>query len=162
MSDSPETAVRKFFAAFPASDVDELVSFFSDDAVYVDGPRGVHRGVDAIRTEFGVQVQMVPSTTVDIKSLVADGATVAFGGPGPVDGLDRGGSGIGTHASNVRMELRRARPRGDQHAGAYVLLRHGRERSEEHTSELQSHGLISYAVFCLKKKTKQQNGKHPS
>ena len=25
-------------------------------------------------------------------------------------------------------------------------------RSEEHTSELQSHSLISYAVFCLKKK----------
>src|SRR5213596_4215483 len=31
-----------------------------------------------------------------------------------------------------------------------VLPSHG--RSEEHTSELQSHGLISYAVFCLKKK----------
>src|ERR1043165_10116670 len=30
-------------------------------------------------------------------------------------------------------------------------------RSEEHTSELQSRGLISYAVFCLKKKTKQQH-----
>ena len=27
-------------------------------------------------------------------------------------------------------------------------------RSEEHTSELQSHSFISYAVFCLKKKTK--------
>src|ERR1043165_5357793 len=27
-----------------------------------------------------------------------------------------------------------------------------RDRSEEHTSELQSRGLISYAVFCLKKK----------
>src|SRR5881394_1080612 len=27
-------------------------------------------------------------------------------------------------------------------------------RSEEHTSELQSHHPISYAVFCLKKKTK--------
>ena len=26
-------------------------------------------------------------------------------------------------------------------------------RSEEHTSELQSHSEISYAVFCLKKKT---------
>ena len=25
-------------------------------------------------------------------------------------------------------------------------------RSEEHTSELQSHAPISYAVFCLKKK----------
>src|SRR3546814_8972420 len=31
-------------------------------------------------------------------------------------------------------------------------LRHGR-RSEEHTSELQSLMRISYAVFCLKKKT---------
>src|SRR5881275_2082548 len=29
------------------------------------------------------------------------------------------------------------------------------DRSEEHTSELQSHGTISYAVFCLKKKKKQ-------
>src|SRR3546814_8113856 len=30
----------------------------------------------------------------------------------------------------------------------------GYERSEEHTSELQSLMRISYAVFCLKKKTK--------
>src|SRR3546814_7870091 len=30
-----------------------------------------------------------------------------------------------------------------------------RPRSEEHTSELQSLMRISYAVFCLKKKTKQ-------
>src|SRR3546814_4301609 len=29
---------------------------------------------------------------------------------------------------------------------------HGKERSEEHTSELQSLMRISYAVFCLKKK----------
>ena len=32
-----------------------------------------------------------------------------------------------------------------------VLLKEG-SRSEEHTSELQSHSFISYAVFCLKKK----------
>src|SRR3546814_6016859 len=31
----------------------------------------------------------------------------------------------------------------------------GRLRSEEHTSELQSLMRISYAVFCLKKKTKK-------
>src|SRR5213080_5589512 len=29
-------------------------------------------------------------------------------------------------------------------------------RSEEHTSELQSHSGISYAVFCLKKKKKKK------
>jgi len=31
------------------------------------------------------------------------------------------------------------------------------ERSEEHTSELQSPVPISYAVFCLKKKKKSRN-----
>src|ERR1051326_9596080 len=40
---------------------------------------------------------------------------------------------------------------------ADVWLIHGRmfrlaTRSEEHTSELQSHSFISYAVLCLKKK----------
>src|SRR3546814_5196161 len=33
-------------------------------------------------------------------------------------------------------------------------------RSEEHTSELQSLMRISYAVFCLKKKTNQQNNQY--
>src|SRR3546814_5996779 len=35
----------------------------------------------------------------------------------------------------------------------------GPVRSEEHTSELQSLMRISYAVFCLKKKTKTKNTK---
>src|SRR3546814_1666942 len=34
------------------------------------------------------------------------------------------------------------------------------ERSEEHTSELQSLMRISYAVFCLKKKTNKKTYKH--
>src|SRR3546814_1283646 len=34
------------------------------------------------------------------------------------------------------------------------------ERSEEHTSELQSLMRISYAVFCLKKKTNTTRPKH--
>src|SRR3546814_7075133 len=35
-----------------------------------------------------------------------------------------------------------------------------RIRSEEHTSELQSLMRISYAVFCLKKKTTKTNNKN--
>src|SRR3546814_1374053 len=35
-------------------------------------------------------------------------------------------------------------------------------RSEEHTSELQSLMRISYAVFCLKKKTDQIYNKNPT
>src|ERR1043165_9996707 len=41
------------------------------------------------------------------------------------------------------------RPQDDRAAGL--------PRSEEHTSELQSRGLISYAVFCLKKKKEQKS-----
>src|SRR3546814_10096341 len=39
-----------------------------------------------------------------------------------------------------------------------TAVAHG-ARSEEHTSELQSLMRISYAVFCLKKKNKQDNKK---
>src|ERR1051326_9586598 len=35
-------------------------------------------------------------------------------------------------------------------------------RSEEHTSELQSHSFISYAVFCLKKNKKRTQATHQS
>src|SRR3546814_1416509 len=41
-----------------------------------------------------------------------------------------------------------------------VLAWEGLVRSEEHTSELQSLMRISYAVFCLKKKTTRQRCKH--
>src|SRR3546814_3360103 len=48
---------------------------------------------------------------------------------------------------------------GRRHARAALLFRQARrccrDRSEEHTSELQSLMRISYAVFCLKKKNKQ-------
>src|SRR6056300_426923 len=36
-----------------------------------------------------------------------------------------------------------------------------RGRSEEHTSELQSHSEISYAVFCLKKKKNSNRRRRP-
>ena len=76
MSASAESVVRKFLAANLQSDVDELIGFFSDDAVYTDGPRGAHRGIDAIRAEFREIVEIVPSTAIDIKTLVADSDTV--------------------------------------------------------------------------------------
>src|SRR3546814_2898441 len=41
-----------------------------------------------------------------------------------------------------------------------ALIAAARERSEEHTSELQSLMRISYAVFCLKKKINTKRKKH--
>src|SRR3546814_5768854 len=40
------------------------------------------------------------------------------------------------------------------------LVKKMEERSEEHTSELQSLMRISYAVFCLKKKSTKQTTRH--
>src|SRR6056297_2552721 len=42
------------------------------------------------------------------------------------------------------------------HEGQVTVTTEDGDRSEEHTSELQSHRRISYAVFCLKKKTTKQ------
>src|SRR3546814_1834783 len=44
-----------------------------------------------------------------------------------------------------------------RHLSAAAQIRTISHRSEEHTSELQSLMRISYAVFCLKKKTTQQS-----
>src|SRR3546814_3084389 len=49
----------------------------------------------------------------------------------------------------IAPTLLRRKPEGVEVA---ALERLDRERSEEHTSELQSLMRISYAVFCLKKK----------
>jgi limonene-1,2-epoxide hydrolase len=81
MSDSPEAVVRKFLAAFADPELDELVGFFSDDAVFIDGPRGVHRGVDAIRSELEAELAMgFGNVMIDVNSLVANGGTVMMEG----------------------------------------------------------------------------------
>src|SRR3546814_1305722 len=61
------------------------------------------------------------------------------------------------HALKARPALRLGEKRVDVEI-AFGIVRDccigcARERSEEHTSELQSLMRISYAVFCLKKKT---------
>src|SRR3546814_1888578 len=71
----------------------------------------------------------------------------------------RGGSG----RSGARRAIRR---RGHHHlgqrVGQFAFGQHRAVRSEEHTSELQSLMRISYAVFCLKKKTNTTTQKHHS
>src|SRR3546814_10499419 len=54
----------------------------------------------------------------------------------------------GRHGGQWRGDARGAQPFWQRVEG----VDHRRQRSEEHTSELQSLMRISYAVFCLKKK----------
>src|SRR3546814_8766077 len=75
------------------------------------------------------------------------------------------------HDRFTRSHRGQGRPPGAQHDGRrsrggcsrsrsrsrFRSRSRSRGRSEEHTSELQSLMRISYAVFCLKKKTKMTN-----
>src|SRR3546814_1478192 len=94
-------------------------------------------------------------------------------------GPARGGEPRGEGGARLARHPRRHHPRQDRYPGArrrrapqprlhqcLAEARHRplplrpdaegrRHRSEEHTSELQSLMRISYAVFCLKKKTKR-------
>src|SRR3546814_7884575 len=73
------------------------------------------------------------------------GQPIAFEDRDGVTGLERRDRGRGhrRRAADGKTQQRRGRD----------LAPFGGQRSEEHTSELQSLMRISYAVFCLKKKT---------
>src|SRR3546814_18351124 len=76
----------------------------------------------------------------------------------PISALRRHPGTVVGIRSPIRTLERTGAKTGDRRARTpYSLLprrkRHPRARSEEHTSELQSLMRISYAVFCLKKKT---------
>src|SRR3546814_4946145 len=60
----------------------------------------------------------------------------------------------GRHRHCAGQDVEQAPGHGRSHRTAVAGLL---ERSEEHTSELQSLMRISYAVFCLKKKTTTAN-----
>src|SRR3546814_5918157 len=67
--------------------------------------------------------------------------------------------GLAGSGGEVGKQLLQPAARGTQ-GGELAIQRHGiTDRSEEHTSELQSLMRISYAVFCLKKK-KSAKDKH--
>ena len=77
MRESPESVVRRYLKAWEEPELEDLLSFFTDDAVYVDGPRGTHHGRDAIRTELQSQLAMRFSDVVmDVRAILTDGRTV--------------------------------------------------------------------------------------
>ena len=135
MSDSAESVVRNFLAAWKRSDVDEIVSFISDDAVYI-GPRGVHHGIGAIKALIQSFVKVTPSTIVDVKTLVATGGTVMVE---RVDNFDVQGKPFGLEVAAV-FEVDSAFPPGKSGwsvmAKGWLTREHGEKRSAALRSRL--------------------------
>src|SRR3546814_2197476 len=97
---------------------------------------------------------LFPYTTL-FRSVVAPGGLLQRGlDPGLV-ALLVAPLALGVGLAALQRQALQAVGRGQQLRAATDLQRLALERSEEHTSELQSLMRISYAVFCLKKKKTQ-------
>jgi uncharacterized protein (TIGR02246 family) len=76
MGDSPEAVVRRFLGQWADPQAERFAQMFAEDAVWVDGPNGVHRGAAAVVEELTRQLSMFPGGWMEIDALVADGGTV--------------------------------------------------------------------------------------
>ena len=76
MTDSSAALVRRFCDSWASGDLDTIVSFFADDAVYHNIPVEPVRGVDAIRATIAGFTTGVESVVFETKLLVADGDIV--------------------------------------------------------------------------------------
>src|SRR3546814_1248579 len=129
------------------------ISDWSSDVCSSDLIRRIHRGIVAIG------VHEVARRRVDFLACEV------------LEGVGQAPVAAGLAADPLRTPGIAAPARGGASAqGDQVALvvrlhddvDHAGDRSEEHTSELQSLMRISYAVFCLQKKHKNNNKHHPT
>jgi limonene-1,2-epoxide hydrolase len=73
---SPIDVVRRFCASWAASDIDAIVAFFTDDAVYHNIPLAPVVGPDQIRTTIEGFTGGVESIEFRLDAIAADGPTV--------------------------------------------------------------------------------------
>jgi len=76
MTDTPSTTVRNFCAAFSRLNADEVMAYFTDDAVYHNMPGPPTEGKEAIRKSVTGFLSSWSATTWDILNLAADGNIV--------------------------------------------------------------------------------------
>lgn len=73
----PEAVVKEFCAVWGRRDIDEILSWFTEDAVYHNIPMPAAQGLDAIRNLLGMIV--VPSESIEFDILrIASAGDVVF------------------------------------------------------------------------------------
>ena len=76
MDVSSEVIVRRFLGSWSDPDAEVLASCLAEDAVWVDGPNGVHNGAAAIVDELMRQLTIPSDPWMEIDTLLADRGTV--------------------------------------------------------------------------------------
>jgi limonene-1,2-epoxide hydrolase len=75
-SKEPIEVVRAFCAAWSDGDIDALLAYFHDDAVYHNIPIDPVVGVDAIRATIQMFTGAVERLEFEVRNIAADGAIV--------------------------------------------------------------------------------------
>ena len=73
---TPTETVKRFCAAWSDNDLDALMAFFTDDAVYHNIPIDPVRGVDTIRSTIAGFTQGVEKIEFRVDNIAADGDVV--------------------------------------------------------------------------------------
>ena len=73
MDEKAESVVRRFLASWEDLTADGMASWFAEDGVFNDGPRGIHEGRDAIRAAAA----SFPPTRSELVRVVSDHNVVA-------------------------------------------------------------------------------------
>ncbi len=77
MTSQPEDVVKEFCAVWARRDMDEILTWFTDDAIYHNIPMSPAVGLDAIRTLVGMFVP--PSESIEFEILrIASAGDVVF------------------------------------------------------------------------------------
>jgi len=76
MTDSPTDVVRRFCAAWADNDIDALMAYFTDDAVYHNIPIDPVTGKEAIQATIAGFMQGVEKIEFRVRNLAADGNIV--------------------------------------------------------------------------------------
>jgi limonene-1,2-epoxide hydrolase len=98
MDSSPESVVRNFLGYWTEPDAARLASFLADDAVWIDGPNGVHRGRSAVVEELVRQLTVPSESWMEIDTLLAGDGTVMVEWHG---GLKIGAAAVATRVMAV-------------------------------------------------------------
>lgn len=75
-AEANEETIRRFCEAFSRRDVDELVGFFTEDAVYHNIPLPPAHGTDAIRASLAAFVPGSPEIEFEILHMASTGPVV--------------------------------------------------------------------------------------
>src|SRR3546814_1823900 len=106
-------------------------------------------GMIAAGTATGAPIAMATKQAMTLESAMADVRKVTNMVPAQIEQMSNDFIDMSENIPMAANELA-------QIAAAAGAAGVGMDRSEEHTSELQSLMRISYAVFCLKKKKQEE------